>query len=711
MTPNNWQAFHFLLSDLTGISAGFALFSLLAVLPGYSIGWIANVFGFRGRSLPFRLAASVPVSLSAAPIIGYTIGRWPGLDAVWIVYAVLCVTAVATGALRRDAFSAADFRRLWPFAALIAAWIAIASLSLADLPFGHRLYFSIVDLDYSVRIAFTHSISAFGLPARNPLFFPEHPVDLRYHYLWLIVCAQIGRLGVPLVDSRTAFIAGTLWAGIGLIALIPLYLRLFISTGQDLFRQSRIGIALLAVTGLDIVPALLLVWANRAGIFSEMSPSVEWWNEQVDGWLYTMLWEPHYVCALVACLTGFLILWTLPAQASWRERIVSGAVAGIAFATAAGSGIYVAAVFGVFLAIWFVVVLARKLRREAEAMAIAGIVAIALIYPFLASLLSSLASAGAAIGVGGTTQHPFLFTVRAFAPVSMIFGSDWPWQRYLANLFLLPLNYFIELGIFFVAGYLFWTRFRARKRPATLAELAALLMLATSVLICTFVKSTAILNNDLGWRGFLPAQFILLLWAANLLSGRALRTKLATLLIVLGVAGAAYDLAILRFYPVLADFGKVPKIVWLGTDRQVGLRTIANRETYEWIRARTPETAVIQQNPAPVYQDTFFGAYGDRQTIAVGFLCGSSFGGDPRDCQSTMAILVPLFAGGGAQALASACSSLPMDFAIAKDTDKAWHDPSSWVWTGAPVFSNDFTRVFACRRTRGVSLPLARAAQ
>ncbi len=688
---------HFLLSDLIGISAGFALFSLLALLPGYSIGWLTNVLGFRSRSLPFRLAASVPISLSVAPIIGYTIGRWFGLDAVWIVYALLCIAALATGAWRRSAFSMPDFRRLWPVFALIAVWLAIACLSLADLPFGHRLYFSIIDFDYSVRVAFTHSIAAFGLPARNPFFFPGHPVDLRYHYLWLIVCAEISRLGGPWVDARTAFIAGTLWAGIGLIALIPLYLRLFMSAGQNLLRQSRIGIALLAVTGLDIVPALLLVWANRAGIFREMSPSVEWWNEQVDGWLYTMLWEPHYVCALVACLTGFLILWTLPPQASRRERIVSGTVAGAALATAAGSGIYVAAVFGVFLVIWFFVILTRKMRRETEAMAIAGVVAVGLIYPFFASLRSSFAGAGAAGGsVAGPTQHLFQFTVRDFAPVGMLFGSDWPWQRYLANLLLLPLNYFIELGIFFLAGHIFWTRFRARKRPATLAELAALLMLATSVLICTFVKSTAIENNDLGWRGFLPAQFILLLWAAILLSEHASRTKLATLLIVLGVAGVAYDLAILRFYPVLADFGKIPKILWLGTDRNVGLRTVANREAYEWIRARTPETAVIQQNPEPVYQDTFFGAYGDRQAIAVGYICGSAFGGDPRECPSNMATLAPLFAGGESQVLATACSNLSMDYVIAKDTDKAWHDPTSWVWTGAPVFSNEFTRVFAC---------------
>jgi len=698
VTADNWRAFHFPLSDLTGISAGFALFSLLTLLPGYSIGWLTNVFGFRRRSLPFRLAASVPVSLSVTPIVGYTVGRWPGLTTAWIVYALLFAAALYTGAGRRVVASIAGFRPLWPFAALITAWIVIAFLSLADLPFGHRLYFSVIDFDYSVRIAFTHSISAFGLPARNPFFFPAHPVDLRYHYLWLIVCAQICRLGTPLVDARTAFIAGTLWIGIGLIALVPLYLRLFISASHDLIHKSRIGIMLLAVTGLDIVPTLLLVWISRAGLIG-MSPSVEWWNEQVDGWLYTMLWEPHYVCALVACLTGFLIVWSLPPRSSWRERIVSGALAGIAFATAAGSGIYVAAVFAAFLAIWLAVLATRQLWREAEVLAVAGIVGATLAYPFFASLRSSFASASGSAGAG-PAQHFFQFTVRAFAPVNMVFGSGWPWQRYAANLFMLPLNYFLELGIFFVAGHMFWVRFRARRNPATPAELAGLLMLATSILICTFVRSTAINNNDLGWRGFLPAQFMLLLWAANLLSERAARTLFTSLLILLGVAGVAYDLAILRFYPLLADFGKVPRIAWIGDDNNVGLRTRSNREAYEWVRARTPETSVIQQNPEPVYQDTFFGAYGDRQTLAVGYACGSTFGGDPRECQSAMAVLTPLFEGGGTQTLASACQSLPMDFVIAKDTDKAWHEQSSWVWTGGPVFSNDFTRVFACAGLR-----------
>jgi hypothetical protein len=693
VTPGRWIAFHFLTSDLIGVSAGFALFSLLAFFPGYAIGWLTNVFGFRTRLLPFRLAASVPVSLAAGPILCYTVGRWFGWNAVWLVYAVLFAAALWSGALGRKAKPLAgfDLRTLWPFAALIAVWMAVAFLSLADLPIGRRLYFSIIDFDYSLRIAFTHSIGTFGLPARNPFFFPGHAAGLRYHYFWMIPCAMVFRLGSPLVDAREAFIAGTLWAGIGLISLIPLYLRLFGSASPGLLRRSRIGIALLAVTGLDIVPALLMVQLYRAGLIGGISPSVEWWNEQLDGWLYTMLWEPHYTCSLIACLTGFLIVWSLPPQASRPRRTVSGLIAGMAFATAAGCGIYVAMVFAVFLGLWLVATLVRRRWWEAATLALSGAAAVALFRPFLASLRDSFSQ--------GPAPHLLEFHVRPFVPVELVlrfFGMVRPWQFCAGDLLSVPLNYFIELGLFFVAGRVVWTRFRRRHRPATSAELAAFLMAATSILICTFLRSSVIANNDLGWRGFLPAQFVLLLCAANVVSERASRTLLIRVTLILGVAGVIYDLAIQRFYPVLSDAGKLPQMAWLASDRLLGLRTAANREAYEWLRARTPETAVIQQNPEPDFQDTFYGAYGHRQTAAVGGGCTSVFGGDPRECAPLMAAASALFAGGGTQALESVCRSLPIDVVVAKDTDAAWRDRASWVWSGNPIFHNDFVRLFAC---------------
>ena len=691
MIPPNWPSLHFLISDFTGIATAFALFSLLAFFPGYAIGWLLNLFEFRTRLTAFRLAASVPLSIAIAPVTGFTAGRWLGPNAIWFVYAALGAVAFVSGACR--GFPKLNVRASFPFLAFMALWLAIAFVALADLPIRHRLYFSIIDFDYSVRIAFTHSIAAFGLPARNPFHFPGHPAVLRYHYFWMIVCAQISRLGVPGVDARTAFIAGAMWTGIGLISLIPLYLRLFFSASQNLLLKSRLGIALLAVTGLDIIPALLMIWLSRIGLISGISPSVEWWNDQVDGWLYTMLWEPHYICSLVACLSGFLLVWTLPCDARRGRRIATAAVAGMAFASATGSGIYVAMIFALFFAIWFAISTVRRDWRGVEALTVAGFTALILIRPFLAGL--------SAAPTDGASRFPLELTVRAFLPVELLlklFQLNQPWLRNTTDFLLLPLNYFLEFGVFFVVGRIMWTRFRQGKIKSDRNEQAALLLAVVSIVFCTFVKSTIIANNDLGWRGMLPAQFILLLWAANLLSERINRTPQIRLLIALGFIGVIYDYAILRTYPVLSDLGKMPKIDWVGKDDQVGLRTLANREAYEWIRAHTPETAIIQQNPDPVLQDTFFGAYGQRQALASGGACGTAFGGNPAECSGFLPQLTQLFAGGSPDELARACRTLPVQIILANDTDEAWRDRASWVWKANPAFANNLTRVFTCTR-------------
>jgi hypothetical protein len=677
-------------ADCLAILEGFCLFSIVALLPGYAFGWLTNVLAFRSRTLPFRAVASVPLSIAVGPILSFTVGRWFSLDAVSGVYACLGAYTLYLAARIPRAGFAGLFKRFRVFYALIAAWGLIAVLSLADMQIGRRLYFSIIAFDYAVRTEFTQTISTYGIPAQNSYFYPGHPVGLRYHYFWMILCGLAEHLGHAFMDARQAFIAGTIWCGIGLICLIPLYLRVFSAKGTtNLHRRSLIGIALLGVTGLDIFPALLMVRFAAMGLIAGVSPSVEWWNNQVDGWLYTMLWEPHYVCATIACFTGFLILWE-------DRRVVSAVVAGLAFASAVGAGIYVAFVFAAFLATWTLIAMVKKRYREAVSLVIAGTTAVAFSVPYLHSMGSSPGSS-----VGGLLQ----LTVRTFDLGEIflrIFRMDRPWQLVTGDVLLLPLNYFLELGFFFAAGVIVWVGFRKAKRPATRQEWAAFAMVATSVLICTFVKSGVIQNNDLGWRGFLIAQFVLLVWGAEVLSGShgALvprRKVLLQALIAVGVAGVAYDLAILRFFPVLSDAGRVPKIGWLGMDQRGGLRTYANREAYEWLRARTPLRATVQQNPDPSYQDTYFGLYGQRQTVASNTLCGTEFGGDFGECKPILARLRQVYSGGKAEALENACGALPVDVFVVKDTDAAWRERSSWVWTGRPVFQNEFVRVFACR--------------
>ena len=84
----------------------------------------------------------------------------------------------------------------------------------------------------------------------------------------------------------------------------------------------------------------------------------------------------------------------------------------------------------------------------------------------------------------------------------------------VANAILLPLNYALELGFFLAVGTLRLRQFVRAKVKANANELAAWTLVATSFLVGTFLRSSTIWNNDLGWRCFLPAQMVLLLWGA-----------------------------------------------------------------------------------------------------------------------------------------------------------------------------------------------------
>jgi len=627
--------------------------------------------------------------------MAFTVGRWLTLTAVIGVYAGTSLYALylAVRAIRKRSIVWPGKRAL-PFLGLIAVWLGIAMALLADIQLGRRLYFSVIAYDYAVRVEFTQAISTFGVPAQNPFFFPGHEVALRYHYFWILICAVVHRMAGGWLDARQVFIAGSMWGGIGIIALIPLYLRVFSLQGAaNLFRRSTIGIALLGVTGLDILGALFMVWLAQVGLVSGISPSVEWWNNQVDGWIYTMLWEPHYLCALIACLTGFLIIWDVPEDAGVGRRLVAGIAAGLAFASAAGSGLYVAMVFAAFLSLWTVVTIVKRWFRETGTLAVAGFTAIVFTRSYFHTLQSSKGSGGRLLE----------WTVRTFdlgEILLKVLKFDQPWQVMAGNLIMLPLNYFLELGVFFMAGYLAWRTLCRQKRSPNRQELAAFAMAGTSILICTFIRSSVISNNDLGWRGFLIAQFILLLWAADLFAqpeAISQSTKsFLHLLVILGVSGVVYDLAILRFFPVLSDAGMVPKIAWLAKDEQLGRRTYDNREAYDWLRARTSERSVIQQNPDIPGQDTFYGMYGQRQTVAADLGCGAAFGGDPDECAPILNRLAKFYSGGPAESVENVCRVLPVDVFIAKDTDPAWRDASSWVWKVPSIFQNEHVRMFAC---------------
>ena len=399
-----------------------------------------------------------------------------------------------------------------------------------------------------------------------------------------MLCSLVDRSAQGSVTPRQAIIGGTFWCGVGLMSLLALYLRLFSPAGRERFRRRFLtALMLAAVTGLDIIPSAILAWFYFTGKMHIMLPSVEWWNEHVDWFVYTALWAPHALASMLACFTGFLLLWNVPATRPWRHRLAAGA----ALASAAGSSIYVAFVSRHFPG--------GVDARDAAQEVVPGSVR-------LAGGGWGRDGAGGAVrarvrrGAGGPVAGgmPLGFTVREFALTPLI--AWWAHlggvkRLLLVNGPLIPLNYLLELGVFF-AGGLFWWRQR-RGRALSRQELASAVMIATSILICTFLRSSVIGCNDLGWRGFLIAQFMLLLVTADLFCERdVLRAKDRAILVIflaLGAVGTVYDLAITRTYPVLADAGVFPPLDWMSPDRHSGQRTYASRAAYEWVRRATPK--------------------------------------------------------------------------------------------------------------------------
>lgn len=698
---------NFTVADTMGIvKACLALFPFMFA-PGYVAGWTLDLFEFRQRRLVLRVILAVPLTIAICPMLSYLLARFlePALWAFYIVVFTACAVLLAKDAQRVRLRLASKYKFSkyeWMALGLLALWGIAAIGSLVDLQIGDRLYPSIVAYDHSVRTAMTAALAR-HVPPNNP--FLANAAPLRYHYLWLLFCSL--PLKVIHLPPRYVVYSGVVWCGVGLLCTIALGLKFLLQVQADIERKTLVGIALLCVTGLDILPTLSLGFGKRLWL-----ADMEWGNDaQITSWASSLLWVPHHLAALIACFVAFSLLRH---QADVKRRWATGPVivAGMAFASAAGMSVYVTFTFVVAVALWLLALIAQKNWTEATMFAGAGAVAALWALPFLSSLRGPAGGSDFA----EFALRPFPVGLR----IAQQMGIHIQTQSAVTvfDAIFLPINYALEFGFFLAIGLLRLRQLRRGKGnvEATANELAAWTLVATSFLIGTFLRSGTTGTNDLGWRCFFPAQLILLLWAATMVhdwwfrGGAAgpvprlwVRGALATLLL-LGVLGTAYQVFMLRLFPYLSDRRTIVGISWVDTrDRQFGKRAYALRSAYEALDAQLPASTIVQSNPAnefPILHMLYSGHDSAAATPAGDPECGTAFGGDPRVCALRMQQLAGLFdlpdGGNGDGNGDAACREYGIGAIVVENSDRVWREPSSWIWSQPPVVANDYVRAFRC---------------
>ena len=175
-----------------------------------------------------------------------------------------------------------------------------------------------------------------------------------------------------------------------------------------------------------------------------------------------------------------------------------------------------------------------------------------------------------------------------------------------------------------------------------------------------------------------------------------------TTLLILGILGTAYQVFMLRMFPVLSDRGAIAGISWVDPDRQFGKRAYALRSAYEALDAQLPSSAVLQSNPATVHPvlHMLYSAHDSAAATPEGDPpCGTAFGGDPGVCALRRQRLAALFELPDGGNLDATCREYGINAIVVENSDRVWQDPSSWIWSWPRAVANDYVRAFRCGTT------------
>lgn len=681
------------MTDFFSILIGLGFYFALFLPTSYSICWLAGPFDFRRRSSLFRLCVAQAFSFAVMPYVLFLLYR---VASPWLV-----LLPAAAGLLHM----ATTLRRIrWRHAKLVLILLlvilCVALALVTPWTIGTKTFLSVVRYDYSKHVAVTHALTADRVPPFNPSFAPERPLPLFYYYFWFLSSSVVEIFSKGLVPARNAVVAGVIYTAMSLLATVAVSSWLLFP-GPRRRNRSRLYMALglLLVSGLDLIPFLITFVKTMMRGHASIPESLEWWNEPVTSWAATMLWVPHHTAA-------FIVLWLMywesalapeePLRQRWRIVLFRA----LALASVFGMSVWLGLLTAAILAVWAVQqVLYRKWSKVWE-WAAAGLIAAVLVSPFLVDLARAKMTSSAVVALSVRQFRPLVVRFDRIdheLNVSTLPSYAIELVHQGISLVFLPINYGMELGVYFLGAFLYWSF--CRGTPYALRGGRAWWpLLLTCALVVTFVRS-AVSANDLGWRGFLPLQLALLLalvlvW--DRLANGGINAGWRPVLVILagiGLATTVCDLILMRLYPIVADFH--------GPDAGQASSAFSRREAYRRLNVFDPSHRFyVQHNPN---RDIDFESalFGDRRVPVEDTYYGPLYGVDPNTFQVTFKRITAVFESceaGSEDYAASIAADYQIHFWVFQRSDPVWQNRRCWIWSRPAVFVDPQVMVVATKK-------------
>jgi hypothetical protein len=625
--------------------------------------WTLLGFALARHLLPRVLA------VGTAPVIGWAthsavmlpIYLWIGLSPMTVVaVGALCVlvsgfslSLPAPGNEAEHApsvpswtFAAAALLALVPAVAILPKYYADA-VQLADPIFDHA------------KTAIIDAIARLGVPPVNPVFgqfgatcVPDtgSPSCLAYYYLWHFSAAE-----VALAANATGWEAdiGLTW--------FTAFASLTLMMGIAVWLAKRSAAAIWVVA----LAAAASLWITLQWMFgtSDLRP-VLLAPIGMAGWLFQATWVPQHVMAASCVVAAMLVVARLTERQSWTLVLTLALliVAGFESSTFIG-GITLAIAALLAAPIVFTAVNSLRRRRLLAALALAALLVVCLIAPFVINHGAAGRARGGATPI--TVSHYRVF--GEFLPLALRRTLDLPGYW----LVILP----VELPILFAGVVALIALLRSAVPRAEKLTVALLACLAgAGLMVSWLLVSTLGKNNDLGLRAIIPAEIVLIVAVAAAAAGLA-TGRLRIVVIAVTLTGLVLS---------LPDTAKIIRDNVAGRQRPGGVAFAQSPELWAAVRRYAPPAARVANNPLFVKELTpwpvniSWALLANRNSCFAGLDLALAYTSLPAERRAAIdAQFVRVFAGDGtADDVHAMATQYGCEVIVLAPTDKAWeNDP------------------------------------